>query len=83
MNYAQYLRDRAAEFANIALTTADAWAARNFHDLATLCDESAARLERHQDKEQALSRLLHPEQPTSGALRDQRGAASNAMGDGI
>lgn len=46
MNHAQYLRDRAAEFSNIALTTSDAVAAQNFHELAILCREGAERLAR-------------------------------------
>jgi hypothetical protein len=46
MNHAQYLRDRAAEFSNIALTTSDAVAAQNFHELAIMCHEGAERLAR-------------------------------------
>lgn len=46
MDHAQYLRDRAARFANLALTTSDPVAARNFHELAILCGESAERLDR-------------------------------------
>jgi hypothetical protein len=46
MDHARYLRDRAADFANLALTTTDAFAAQNFHELAILCQESAKRLER-------------------------------------
>lgn len=46
MDHAQYLRDRAAEFANLAITTTDAIVARNYHELAILCRESAERLER-------------------------------------
>jgi hypothetical protein len=46
MNHAQYLRDRAAEFVNIALTTSDAVAAQNFHELAIMCREGAERLAR-------------------------------------
>jgi hypothetical protein len=46
MNHAQYLRDRAAEFSNIALTTSDAVTAQNFHELAILCREGAERLAR-------------------------------------
>lgn len=46
MDHAQYLRDRAAEFANMAVTTADAMVAQNFHELAILCRESAERIDR-------------------------------------
>jgi hypothetical protein len=46
MDHAQYLRDRAAEFANLAVTTPDALAAQTFHELAILCRESAERLKR-------------------------------------
>jgi hypothetical protein len=46
MDHAKYLRDRAAEFANMAVTTADAVVAQNFHELAILCRESAERLDR-------------------------------------
>jgi hypothetical protein len=46
MDHARYLRDRAAEFANLAVTTPDALAAQNFHELAILCQESAERLDR-------------------------------------
>ena len=51
MDHAQYLRDRAAEFANMAVTTADAVVARNFHELAILCQESADRLDRRAESE--------------------------------
>lgn len=47
MDHAQYLRDRAADFANMAVTTADAVVAQNFHELAILCRECAERIDRH------------------------------------
>ena len=46
MDAAKYLRDRAAEFANRAVTTGDAFEAQNLHELAILCREGAERLER-------------------------------------
>jgi hypothetical protein len=46
MDHAQYLRDRAAEFTNLAVTTADVLTAQNYHGLAVMCRESAERLER-------------------------------------
>jgi hypothetical protein len=46
MDYALYLRDRAAEFANLAVTTSDPLTARDFHELAILCQEGAERAER-------------------------------------
>lgn len=59
MDHAQYLRDRAAEFANLAVTTSDAMAAQNFHELAIVCRESAARLERRRrEKDMAAGDLL-------------------------
>jgi hypothetical protein len=45
MDHAQYLRDRAAEFVNRAMTTTDFMAAQAFHELAIVCRECAARLE--------------------------------------
>jgi hypothetical protein len=55
MDHAQYLRDRAAEFANKALTTADPAAAQSFHALAILCRGSAERL-----AHRAAQREAHP-----------------------
>ncbi|MGO8916293.1 MAG: hypothetical protein ACLQJR_10330 [Stellaceae bacterium] len=46
MDHAQYLRDRAAEFGNRAITTADPMTAQRFRELAIMCRESAERLER-------------------------------------
>jgi hypothetical protein len=46
MDHAQYLRDRAAEFGNRAISTADPMTAQRFHEFAILCCESAERLER-------------------------------------
>ncbi len=46
MDYAQYLKDRAADFANLAVTTRDSMAAQNLHELAIICRESADRLAR-------------------------------------
>lgn len=46
MDHARYLRDRSAEFSNLAVTTPDALAGQNFHELAILCREAAERLER-------------------------------------
>ena len=46
MDTAKYLRDRAAEFANRAVTTANALEAQNLHELSILCEETAERLER-------------------------------------
>ena len=46
MDYAQYLKDRAADFANLAVTTTDSLAAQNLHQLAIICRESADRLAR-------------------------------------
>jgi hypothetical protein len=55
LDYAQYLRDRAADFANRALTAADPLVARNFHELAILCRESADRLARRTEATPAVS----------------------------
>jgi hypothetical protein len=46
VDHAQYLRDRAAEFANRAVTTPDPLVAQNFHELAIICRECADRLAR-------------------------------------
>ena len=46
MDYVRYLRERAADFDNRAVTTIDLLAAQSFHQLATMCRESADRLER-------------------------------------
>jgi len=51
MDHAQYLRDRAAEFANKALTTSDAMVAQTFHELAVRCQECAALIERRAREE--------------------------------
>jgi hypothetical protein len=53
LDYAQYLRDRAADFANRALTAADPLIAQNFHELAILCRESADRLARRAEATRA------------------------------
>jgi hypothetical protein len=49
LDHAQYLRDRAAEFENRAVTTPDPLTAQNFHELAILCRECADRLARRTD----------------------------------
>ena len=54
MDHAQYLRERAAEFANRATTTADLMASQNFHQLAIICEESAERLERRATAKKSL-----------------------------
>ncbi|HWI28867.1 MAG TPA: hypothetical protein VN668_17960 [Stellaceae bacterium] len=46
MDNAKYLRDRAAEFANRAAATGDAFEAQNLHELSIICRESAERLDR-------------------------------------
>lgn len=46
LDYVWYLRERAADFANRAVTTTDPLAAQSFHQLAAMCRESAERLER-------------------------------------
>jgi len=46
MDHTQYLRDRAAEFDNLALTTTDPMTAQYFHELAIMCRECGERLER-------------------------------------
>jgi hypothetical protein len=46
MDHAQYLRDRAAHFANLAVTTSDVFTAQILHELAIMCQESAERLAR-------------------------------------
>ena len=51
MDHAQYLRNRAVEFANLAVTTPDATVAQNFHQLAILCQESADRLDHRAEVE--------------------------------
>ena len=43
MDHAQYLRDRAADFTNAAVTTTDVLAAQSYHELAIMCRESAER----------------------------------------
>lgn len=40
------LRERALEFRNLAVTARDPDVSREFHHLATLCEEKAATLER-------------------------------------
>ncbi|MGO8916355.1 MAG: hypothetical protein ACLQJR_10645 [Stellaceae bacterium] len=55
MDHVQYLRGRAAEFANLAVTTSDPVAARNLHELAILCQESAERLERRAEAREPAS----------------------------
>ena len=52
MDHARYLRDRAAEFANLGVTTSDAVAAQNFHEMAILCRECAERMERRAKAQQ-------------------------------
>jgi hypothetical protein len=44
MDYAAYLRERALEFRNLALTTRDPVACQALHHLADLCAEKAATL---------------------------------------
>ncbi len=57
MNHARYMRDRAADFANMALTTSDPVAARSFHEMAMICRAKADQLERHaRDREFAEPR---------------------------
>src|SRR5487761_1348027 len=46
MDHAGYLRDRAAEFANMAVTTPDAKLAQNFHQLAMMCSDIAEQFRR-------------------------------------
>lgn len=58
MDHAQYLRDRATEFARLARTTGDPMAAQNFCELAILCRESAERLARRADAASVLDRAL-------------------------
>ncbi len=55
MDHTQYLRDRAAEFANRAVTTPDPVAAQNFHELAILCRECADRLARRAEPSTPLA----------------------------
>lgn len=50
MDHIRYLRDRSAEFANLAVATGDALASQIFHELSSLCREGAERLERAKDK---------------------------------
>jgi hypothetical protein len=44
MDYAAYLRERALEFRNLALTTRDVRACQMLHYLADLCTEKGAAL---------------------------------------
>ena len=44
MDYAAYLRERALEFRNLALTTRDAATCQTLHELANLCASKAAML---------------------------------------
>ena len=44
MDYVAYLRERACEFRNLALTTRDAATCQALHDLANLCTSKAAML---------------------------------------
>ncbi len=44
MDHVRYLQDRSAEFANLAVATADPLASQIFHELASLCRDSAERL---------------------------------------
>lgn len=46
MDDIQHLRDRSAEFADLAFATADAMASQAYHELASACREAAARLQR-------------------------------------
>ncbi|HKW54826.1 MAG TPA: hypothetical protein VJO12_14130 [Stellaceae bacterium] len=47
MDYAAYLRERALEFRNLALTTRDVTACQALYHLADLCAEKAATLVGH------------------------------------
>ena len=46
MDHIRYLKDRASEFRNLALTMRDPVACREFHHLADLCEDRAAALYR-------------------------------------
>ncbi len=44
MDYVRYLRERALEFRNLAITTRDPRACQELHHLANLCEEKAVVL---------------------------------------
>jgi hypothetical protein len=44
VDYVRYLRERALEFRNLAITTSDPRACQELHHLANLCEEKAAVL---------------------------------------
>jgi hypothetical protein len=46
MDYARYLRERAAEMSELALTATEPAASVEFYKLASLCRDSAERIER-------------------------------------
>ena len=61
MDYAAYLRERALEFRNLALTTRDASACQRLYHLADLCAAKAALLAAGRDKATPGSARGHPE----------------------
>src|SRR6185437_12069373 len=46
LDHLQNLRDRSAEFADLAVSCADPMASQAYHELASACREAAARLQR-------------------------------------
>ena len=58
MDYVRYLRERALEFRNLAITTPDAGACQELHHLADLCEGKAAILS---SREKPLARPARAE----------------------
>lgn len=46
MKHAQYLRERAADFRNMAVTAHSSQIAQSFYQVAIVCEEAAGKVER-------------------------------------
>ena len=49
MKHAQYLRERAADFRNMAVTAHNSQVAQSFYQVAIVCEEAADKVERSID----------------------------------
>jgi hypothetical protein len=83
MDYAKYLRERAAEMSELALTATEPAASVEFFKLASLCRDSAERVERlSPGRLWGVSRMeeggLGTSAPSSGSAETQIEAASAA-----
>jgi hypothetical protein len=83
MDYAKYLRERAAEMSELALTATEPAASVEFFKLASLCRDSAERVERLSPGRQwEVSRreegALGGSAPSSGSTETHIEAASAA-----